>query len=361
MESLDKYNEKDTEPEVGRFVHGFEALKLPAVEVKNEVAWVNKKIKLPFGIKKGESNRLGMFLMPSNVRQEGNFYPLEIQPEHHRSGVLGRVIFEDEDGNVYRDVDLKGVGYTYLGRVEAPIRDVSTTYQGDRTWGILDKSYAENDIKKSEQFLKAGIRTYRPVALIELEEIIDANGARISIKEAKKKKIINKDSEPVIEVRAFGVRTRVGDININNLEERERLINDAINFVASELGKDPDNFSREEYLEWFIKTVAVSLARMHNRNWVHGYLTTHNITLDARIIDLDSVETAQEIQERATLGDLDAYLFKSFYKDKNRLIDTADFLIDKLVPGFLKDMRPLFYDTYSKELKDLRTKNKKQT
>jgi len=35
-------------------------------------------------------------------------------------------------------------------------------------------------------------------------------------------------------------------------------------------------------------------SRMHNNNWVHGYLTEHNVTLDAKIIDLDSVENIGE-------------------------------------------------------------------
>lgn len=59
--------------------------------------------------------------------------------------------------------------------------------------------------------------------------------------------------------------------------------------VAQELGKDPAEFSKKEYLTWLAETLGINVARMHNSGWFHGYLTTHNITLDGRITDLDSV------------------------------------------------------------------------
>jgi len=332
-----------------------EVLKLPALEVRNKVLWVNKDMELPFSIKKGESNKLGMFFTP--VKKKSNdAYPLEVQPEHHRSGILGRVIFKDKQGNLYRDVDLKGVGYTYSGKVKQPLVDASDSYQSDRSWGILEKAYAENDIKKSEQFLKAGIRTYRPIALIKLEEIIDQMGDIIPIKAAENRGMLVEDSEPVVEVRAFGTRARIADLNTNDIDLRESMIRDAMNLVAKELSKDPDKFSKAEYMDWFIKNLATSLARMHYRNWIHGYLTTHNITLDARIIDLDSVETIQEIMDRKKSGEVSR---KSFDRDKLCIIETIFYLQEKMNYYFKIDAEGLFNEICDKELKRLRNQTKK--
>ncbi|MDP2947869.1 MAG: hypothetical protein Q8N88_07170 [Nanoarchaeota archaeon] len=59
--------------------------------------------------------------------------------------------------------------------------------------------------------------------------------------------------------------------------------------VAQELGKDPKEFSKQEYLEWLADTVGQQVGRMHKNGWYHSYLLTHNITLDGKITDLDSV------------------------------------------------------------------------
>src|SRR3989344_5879239 len=86
--------------------------KLSAVEVQNEVIWVNKNIEFPFSVEKGGNNRLGMFLTPKSQTEDEKPYHLEVRPRHRRSGILGRVVFKDKEGRLYRDVDLKGVGFT---------------------------------------------------------------------------------------------------------------------------------------------------------------------------------------------------------------------------------------------------------
>lgn len=288
---------------------------LPAVEVKNEVVWVNPKIEVPFDIREGESTRLGMFLAPNKNKRTGDKrYPLEMKPEHRRSGILGRVIFRDKEGRLYRDVDLKGVGLTHteFGRqkVQRPRVSFDPAYPDEtKTLGILDKPYAENDIQMAEKFLRAGIRTYRPIALIKIEEIIDVDFGTISVKEAKNSGFLKENDDPVVEVRAFGTRARVGDLfgiyNRTHPDDPDtiKLIEDAMKLVAQEQSIDPENFSKEDYLEWFTKTMVANVARMHNKKWIHGYLTSHNVTLDARIVDLDSVETMAEVEKRAKAGE----------------------------------------------------------
>jgi len=335
----DKILIDDREPEAYTGVGGEKLSKgvekLPAVEVKNKVVWVNENMKLPFDIEKGESNRLGMFLTPEPLSDVSDPYQLEMRTGHRRSGILGRVIFEDKEGRLYRDVDLKGVGFT--GRIwlyenenkivvqEPEIDTMDSNYPGgSKTLGVLDRPYAENDIKMAEKFLKAGIRTYRPIALIRLQEIIDKNGDKISMGMAKSRGLVKRKDEPVVEVRAFGTRARTEDLQY---ADRDILIKDARSLVAQEIGKNPDDFSSKDYLGWFIETMAVSLARMHSKNWIHGYLTPHNITLDGRIIDLDSVETAREVGKRKKAGENS---HKSFENDVNSVVAVMSYLKKKL-------------------------------
>lgn len=282
--------------------------KLHALEVENEVVWVNNNIEFPFNIEKGESNRLGMFLTPKLQKENSKPYHIEAKTGHGRSGILGRIVFKDKEGRLYRDVDLKGIGFSsnlFMGirthmRVVPPEVDFDPSYSGGKkTMGILDRPFAENDIKMAEKFLKAGIRTYRPVALIKLGEVVDGDGNKVSVGVAKTWGLIKKGDEPVVEVRAFGTRGRIED---TGNEDGNILMEDAKRLVTQELGINPESFSNKDYLQWFTKTMAVSLARMHDKNWIHGYLTPHNITLDARIVDLDSVETVREINETKKAG-----------------------------------------------------------
>src|SRR3989344_3079542 len=283
---------------------------LPAVEVANEVSWVNNKMNLPFDLRVGESSRLGMFLTPNPQTGEQAFN-LEVSGSHTRSGILGRVIFSDKEGRLYRDIDLKGTGYIHKKtRKVRPAGDWDqmskfSSYHG--TSGIADQELIRRDVDFSEKFLKAGILTHRVVALFDLKQIIDQSGQKISIAEAKERGILSEKDEPVIEMRAYGVRTRLWDIydalgfessffGVNKMErptsdQAIKLLTDAKMFVAQERNiNPPDDLTFNDYFRWLVETIAINIARMHYNNWVSGYLTPHNMTLDGRFVDLDSVE-----------------------------------------------------------------------
>lgn len=186
---------------------------LPAVEVANEVSWVNNKMNLPFDLKVGEATKLGMFLTP-NPQEGESTYNLEVSGSHTRSGILGRVIFSDKEGRLYRDIDLKSIGFNKGQRSGVkPVGATSEKWSNFSGWpgtsGIADQELIRRDINYSEKFLKAGIRVHRVIALIEPKEIIDQGGVKISIAEAKERGILKEKDEPIIEVRAFGVRSRL--------------------------------------------------------------------------------------------------------------------------------------------------------
>lgn len=255
---------------------------LPVIEVDNEVIWVNENFEeIPLKLKEGEPTKLGLFLTPKPKEGEKTV-DLKVSEEHGRSALLGRAIFKDKQERLYRDIDLKGMGR--VAGIEAKVGDL----WGGR--GIFDLEDALNNKNMAEKFLKAGIRTERYLALIKLKEIIDKNGQKTSIKEAKKRRLIPSEEQPVIALRAFGTKFRVSDINKERLEDARQL-------VAQELNIKKEKFSWEDYLKWFAKTAGRNLGLMHKNEWLHEYLTVHNVTLDCRVVDLDEVHSFHKMKE----------------------------------------------------------------
>lgn len=261
--------------------------KLPAVEVKNEVVWINDDVEMPFKFEENKPSKIGVFLTTPN-ELEPDFH-VKVMDNHFRSALLGKVVFKDKEGSTYRDVDIKGMGAvsSEAGELETGIIEKGSAKKykrGKTPWGILDWGYAETDRDTSDFFIKQGLRTHRALAIIRLDEIIVENGEKISVSKARKLGYIKYTTEPVIEVRAFGTKARITDVN------NQVLLEDAKRMVAQELGKNPDDFSNEDYAKWFVQTLGKQVAIIHNAGFVHKYLTDHNVTLDCRIVDLDSVE-----------------------------------------------------------------------
>lgn len=278
---------------------------LPLVSVKNEVLWVDSKVQLPFDMKQGEPSPLGLFLTPKPKKGEQT-YNLEVHPDHGRSGILTRVIFRDDKGNLYRDVDLKGMGLVDFesGSGHAQVSPVSPTsaLREHRVEGIQKKGWALNEMRRVLNFIEWGIRTYRIIGIIELKEIIDSQGNKMSVSDARNRRILFPDTEPVITVRAYGTRSRISETKSVDPKEAFKKFEDARLMVCQETGNDPEEFGWLEYAQWFMENMGRSIGKMHGHKMVHGFLTDHNVTLDARLIDLDSVvpeKDAPEIRTRS--------------------------------------------------------------
>lgn len=297
---------------------------LPAVTVDNNVILLNSDIELPFKIEEGKSTELGLFFTPDPKGNE--FKNIMVIKEHNRTGIFGKVIFRDKQGRLYRDVDLKGIGFVEVAddSEKMVVRELQILEdENEQTRGIADLGYVLNDWNMTEKFLNIGVRTCRIIAVTELKEIIDKSGNKISISNAKKEHLIKEDDRPVVEIRAFGTRTRIADLTEVSQQEKYTLIEDALKLVAEEQGISYEKFSKQDYFNWFVKTMAINLARMHNQGLVHGYLSDHNITLDARVVDLDSVVTIDEVNKRKMRGESSV---KSFDNDIASLEVMSSFL-----------------------------------
>lgn len=204
---------------------------------------------------------------------------------------------------MYRDIDLKGVGsFVFLSQNSYTDTDVGKSFGGGSRKGLLDRDTAWPDWETAEVFTQAGIRTYRILAIIKLNQLV-VRGEKIDLEEAVRRDIVDEDFVPVVAVRAFGARARVEDLVTKYIEADSRVwIDDAKQLVAKEFGRGA--LSDEEYACWFAKTLGENVGLMHKNDWYHSYLTSHNITLDCRIVDLDSVTKLQQPSQWAS--DFDA-------------------------------------------------------
>lgn len=276
---------------------------LPAVEVKNEVIWVNPHFpNAPFALEKDKPCSLGIFLTPQIDGKKVRLN-VEVAAAHLRSGIVGRIIFTDDENNLYRDVDLKGIGFVnvyFLNKNPNYSVGLVLETQSNQTRGINYLSNAIIEAEKGEIFLKMGIKTARTLAIIELSEIIDEKGEKITVDTARQTGKILKNNVPVAILRAWGTRTRIDDILLLSDPRESRvalLLEDVQTLVSQDLKQTHKKFVDAKYFEWLVTVVAENIARMHKHGWVHGNLTPHNITLDGRIVDLDTVQKIEYCSE----------------------------------------------------------------
>lgn len=171
------------------------------------------------------------------------------------------------------------------------------------------------------------------------------NGERISIKEAKQKGYLRRTDKPVVQMRAFGTRARIQDVNHRNLE-------DARGLVARELSVETEAFSPQAYLEWFAETLGQQLAILHNAGYGHQYLSGHNITLDCRIVDLDSVFPLEPAREDAWYKRT-RELQEDFRDSKSSLQDLRRWITDHgFLTSHLMQINIDVFD-YSREIDDI--------
>jgi hypothetical protein len=317
---------------------------VPAVSVDHVTTWVNGEVNMPFDIKMGESSVFGVFLSAAPKEGEESL-KLKAMDDHFRSAILGKVIFNDSSGRIYRDVDIKGMGAILPGGggVDKPLPGTAKNFERGKTpWGYLDRHWAEVDRDVSERLMHKGLRTHRALAILELKQIVDENGNKISINQARKRGYIKHTTVPAVEVRAFGTRARIGDC-MKNIE----LIQDAKNLVEQELKKE---LSNEGYLSWFATTLGEQVAIIHNEGLIHDYLTAHNITLDCRIVDNDMVEELpKEIRERCEwmLYDINYAIdsLKLLFNTVIKNLDVAD------QPSF-QNFGEMFKESYLEKIDD---------
>ena len=316
MMALDAPNDSNLLRNVDKFPsgHGYPTEQLPTFKLKNEVIWTNpnKNLKFPFLFEKGQRDvDLGIFLQPEkHAIPEGN-RTLGVRWGHGRSADIGKVFFRDSSRPdlVYRDIDIKGAGYvtgamSSLGekltsRQWRPRESPAVGYAG-----LLGKGYALHDSAMSETLTQKGMRPHRSLAIIKLHELpLLSDNSQVEIMpiaELQKRSLLPSDFEPVLQVRAYGVKTRVANFLMKNAvqinhtpDDIKSDVEDAISLVRYETeGAVKDALG---YLRWFARTLGKNVQLLDKAGYSHRYLDPQNITLDCCIVDLDSVVRSQNL------------------------------------------------------------------
>ncbi len=141
---------------------------LQAMEIKNKVAWFSPAFlnSLPINLRQGERANIGIFLNSSG----GRSVEVDGFSDAGRGGVLMRASFADREGNKYRDVGIKGIGF--YGRMGGTggtheVMPVQPREEGEDSFGICNRADAELDAGYSERFHSIGIRVARPIAIMQ--------------------------------------------------------------------------------------------------------------------------------------------------------------------------------------------------
>lgn len=241
----------------------------------------------------------GFFLAPHT----GDF-TTRVHPFLNRHCLWSSESFVD-NGQVYRDVDAKGVGYTQgFPAVFLPIQ--YPEMDGDRQHrGILHHDAAEDERLVSEELYRLDARVVRHVAHVELDELVEA-GNRFDLSSGKTvpRKVVadrlwsNYDNiRPTLVYRAMGTNSRINHLIVNSAPEVRHyvteLIDDAIGFISEELGA---RMTPGDYGVWFAETLGLQLNMLHQKQVftdlsAHIHAGTHNVTLDCRFVDVGSYST----------------------------------------------------------------------
>ena len=274
--------------------------------VANTVERVNSEIHFPFELKPSLPTNLGRFAHKVYREQSLNRGDglLEYWSGHHRSAVLGRMIFADKTGSHYRDVDQKGGGLI-IGDLYATLIPPGEKLYNNTRGGLLDFTDADHDYQMAESFHSFGLRVVRPIAIVKLQELI-VRQTKVTVEQALKMGIIDSDTDPVLLLRAYGVRSRLIDVQEPDflsqselqIKKRNRiLIDDAKAVLSAEL-RTRAPLSDTEYFDWFLKTHAENVGQLHKLGYYHHWLTAHNITLDCRMLDFDDTKKLETEEER---------------------------------------------------------------
>ncbi|MBI5456465.1 hypothetical protein HY969_01870 [Candidatus Kaiserbacteria bacterium] len=141
---------------------------------------------------------------------------------------------------------------------------------------------------------------------------------------------IGEDVVPAALVRALRINTRLSQINRAGLSHKraERDIRKAMGLVSEEMRNELMRENPIRFVEWFANSLGHDLGVLHKNGEVHRWLHAQNITLDARIVDTDSVRSRKNFETGVDVGGIEdpfrSFSFDQFVeKDKKDLRATV--------------------------------------
>lgn len=271
-----------------------EAATLPTLKLKNKVIFRDEKMILPFDIKQNEPTNLGLFLVNNipETRLSLKGPRLKVSIRNGRHADIGDIIHTDTQNIIFNFVDFKGIGHIgslNLENEHQPISVMDPYIRKGNTnsMGIWDKKTALRESELTEELSRKGLRTYRIDAVIELEQIATKKGEIISLKEARKRKLIKKDEVPVIGVRSFRLGERLQYLSLDD----PKILIKSKKYFETEFKK---SLTWAEYITLFTEIMADNMAILHGSGYYHSAVTGHNVTMAAELIDI-AFESSSEL------------------------------------------------------------------
>ena len=316
---------------------------MSAVSVKNTVIYVNRDLNTPslkFDVGKPVDLACQVAMGERKNKPDRIIW---VRPGHERSAIItANAQITDGDSTTYNYLDEKGIGnLEYIERTRKnqyhgymkPVKSYPDRGYQDKTWGAATKTWIEKDLEMGNKLKKLNVRIVPLVAVAKIEEVVDPNGKIITIDEAKNSGYMAKETEPVVIFRAWITPYRLADVAYNpEIEidysekdlERRRALQDMKNDTSIPADVRSSILDIMSYLSWLAGSIGGDLGKMHAHKMTHGSLRAlHNITLDGRFVDLDSmVENSDQEKiddERNVLFNKTEPFFKDFLSGVQKL------------------------------------------
>ncbi|OGF25282.1 hypothetical protein A2303_03125 [Candidatus Falkowbacteria bacterium RIFOXYB2_FULL_47_14] len=277
------------------------------------IIYQNEKLKLPFKLE-----NLSYFVDPAGETE------LASHPHHHRAAWLPDTAIRDDQGNIYFETTIKGLGYLYpesyqskkdnfYGQDNSDItvqRSVEDPW-GYKVLGLFDRRNVSSLIENIKKMKQAGLRCEELAGALDLKKVLlggePADAAFLKnylIDEAKKQNFPQKylddlkGFEPALLIRVLRDNTRIQDFCSAAIAEKREILTDVFKrlnleneYAKKETRYDiSDPESIKKYLEDFFAQSGKNLAIMQNNGAMMTYLNSGNITLSlGEVVDLDSI------------------------------------------------------------------------
>ncbi|MEK5115031.1 hypothetical protein [Bacillus sp. FSL R5-0677] len=250
-----------------------------------------------------------------------SYYNAILKDRHYRSIELIGDYRQDNLGNLYFSRRIKGAG-----KYGSPNLNKKHCFQNIKNnetglvLGLLDEETAERNYTLTSILHKHGVETEIPEYTYEIDEIFfqQENGdiTILPLKEAFECANIPQEKRKqkyVVQVDGLGTNFRLQDIMSSSLLFNDSYKNASID-VASTILLDVIKFLNKEfqiknttkkniienfddYILTFLNRLIENVARLHNLGGIHNRLTAHNIGMDGRLIDVDSITGIIEIKD----------------------------------------------------------------
>lgn len=347
-----------------------------AVKVKNTVTWINPDINSGLdGFTLGEPTDLACQIALGSSRRDPDRI-VWARPLHNRTVIVSAGANITIGGQVFKYLDAKGTGN--LKVMERNIIDPNEnryreymvaknskpdSEDREKTWGQATQSWVDIDTSMSKRLQQLGIRTIPLVAVASISEIMGPKGDKMSLVEARESGYLAQGTEPVILFRAWVTPFRLAEAcytpeqykkwddvyTTKDVEKIRVIVRTAIEDIRSDTSiplEVRDSFSDiDQYLRWLASSIGSNLGRMHQLGITHGYLRAlHNITLDGRIVDLDSMEENSSLERIYEEADALFNPRKSYFTDFLSGIPKL-FSLDINPMELLKITKDAYYDS----------------